>query len=335
MQLEVDIQRGRKSMGVGRDGSLTGAGRSEAAVTFLPAGVGLPGHPGRAGAQQGSCPKSCAVSGSDAGCSPLGAPTRRTRLTTLDEAWVAGTTRPRSGGGAHGLAKVALCGQVALGDDEETRAQRVFKESTVRRRPRRRLSRGGAALVGTCAVVAAVAACGGSQGPGADAGTTASPTTTAVASTTSSPSAGSSTIGQEAFAAYQQAFTVIAQVAGSSTGVSTDPRLARLLMNPWYLEVVQQINVYRLRDEIVKGTYSFSNFHLDEVTADGRVIFTDCQTNGQAVYNAKTGALVGSADTTRIPEQVVAYRSSASAAFKIADDNQGTATAGAMDACAQ
>ncbi len=128
---------------------------------------------------------------------------------------------------------------------------------------------------------------------------------------------------------------MIAQVAGSPTGVSTDPRLAQLLMNPWYLEVVQAINVYRLHDEIVKGTYSFSNFHLDQVTADGRVIFTDCQTNGQAVYDAKTGALVGRSGTTRIPEQVVAYRNSASAAFKIADDNQGTATAGATDACAQ
>lgn len=306
-------------------------------MAFLPAGVELPGPPvipggpehSRAAAQR--VPRSPAPM---ADCSAPGAPTRGARPGTL-EGWVAGMTRPRSGGGAQGVPKVALCGQVALGGDEETRAQRVFKESTVRRRPRRRLSRGGAALVGTCAVVAAVAACGSSHGPGADATTTTPAPTTAVASTTSSPSAGNSTIGQEAFAAYQQAFTVIAQVAGSPTGVSTDPRLAQLLMNPWYLEVVQAINVYRLHDEIVKGTYSFSNFHLDQVTADGRVIFTDCQTNGQAVYDAKTGALVGRSGTTRIPEQVVAYRNSASAAFKIADDNQGTATAGATDACAQ
>lgn len=230
---------------------------------------------------------------------------------------------------------MALWGQAALGGDEEARAQRVCKESTFRWRPRRRLSRGGAALVGTFAVLMSSAGCGSSHKPDPGATTTTSAATTAVAPVTSSPSAGNSTVGQEAFAAYQQAFTLIAQIAASPTGVSTDPRLAQVLMNPWYLEVVQEINVYRLRDEVVKGPYSFSNFHLDDVTTDGRVIFTDCQTNGQAVYNAKTGALIGSAGTTRIPEQVVAYRTSAAAAFKIADDNQGTATPGATNACAQ
>jgi hypothetical protein len=229
---------------------------------------------------------------------------------------------------------VALCQQVAQAGEEETRAQRVCQESTVRRRPQRRLSRGGAALVGTFAVLVAASGCSSAHKPNADASTT-STTTTALASTTSTTSDGNSTAGQEAFAAFQQAFTVIAQVAGSPTGVSTDPRLAQVLMNPFYLQVVQEINVYRLRGEVVKGPYSFSNFHLDEVTGDGRVIFTDCQTNGQAVYNAKTGALIGSGGTTRIPEQVVAYRSSPSTTFKIADDNQGTATAGARDACAQ
>ena len=237
-------------------------------------------------------------------------------------------TRPRSSGGAQDARKVALWEQVALGGDEVTRALRVC--STVCGRHQGRLSRGVAAFVGTFAVLASVAACGSSHHRGADA-----TTTTVAASTTTSLPNDNSAIGQEAFAAYQQAFEVIARVAGSPTGVSTDPRLAQVLMNPWYLEVVQEINVYRLHDEIVKGTYSFSNFQLDQVTTDGRVIFTDCQTNGQAVYNAKTGALIGSADTTKIPEQVVAYRSSSSAAFKIADDNQGTATAGARDACAQ
>ena len=238
-------------------------------------------------------------------------------------------TRPRSSGGAQDARKVALWEQVALGGDEVTRALRVC--STVCGRHQGRLSRGVAAFVGTFAVLASVAACGSSHHRGA----AATATTTVAASTTTSRSNDKSVIGQEAFAAYQQAFEVIAQVAGSPTGVSTDPRLAQVLMNPWYLEVVQEINVYRLHDEIVKGTYSFSNFQLDQVTTDGRVIFTDCQTNGQAVYNAKTGALIGSADTTKIPEQVVAYRSSSSAAFKIADDNQGTATTGARDACGQ
>jgi hypothetical protein len=142
-------------------------------------------------------------------------------------------------------------------------------------------------------------------------------------------------VGQQAFLAYQNAFGLIAQVAESPTGRSTDPRLGEVLANPYYAEVVQEINNYRLRDEVVRGTYSFANFHLDSVTSDGRVIFTDCQTNGQAVYSVKTGALVGNAGTAQIPEQVVAYRASPSGGFKIADENQGPAITAARDACAR
>jgi hypothetical protein len=134
--------------------------------------------------------------------------------------------------------------------------------------------------------------------------------------------------------AYQHAFGVIADIAGNPTGRSTDPRLSEVLVDPFFSEVAQEINVYRLRDEVVRGSYSFAGFHLDSVTADGRVIFTDCQTNGQAIYSVKTGALVGSAGTSQIPEQVVAYQSSPSAGFKIADDNQGSAVTEARDACA-
>lgn len=185
--------------------------------------------------------------------------------------------------------------------------------------------------MGFLAVALLLTGCGSSHKPAAGASTTSSSSESAP---TSPPTTLGPTVGEEAFTAYKSAFSVIAAIAGSPTGISTDPRLAQVLMNPWYLQVVQEINVYRLRDEVVKGTYSFSNFQLDSVTPDGRVIFTDCQTNSQAVYNARTGALIGNAGTSRIPEQVVAYRSSPTAPFKIADDNQGTETAGARNACA-
>jgi hypothetical protein len=197
----------------------------------------------------------------------------------------------------------------------------------VRRYPTRHLNRGGAALVLTLAFAATLlTACGSSSKPNAASTTTApvttSPTTTTVA-----------TVGQQAFTAYQHAFAAISQIAADPNGRSTDPRLAQLLMNPWYGQVVQEINLYRLRNEVVKGAYSFSKFELDDVTSDGRVIFTDCQTNGQTVYSSKTGAPLSNTGTARIPEQVVVYHPSPTSGFKIADDNQGTATAGAKDAC--
>jgi hypothetical protein len=129
--------------------------------------------------------------------------------------------------------------------------------------------------------------------------------------------------------AYQHAFGVIAEIEGSPTGRSTDPRLRAVLIDPWFSQIVQEINLYRLRDEVVHGPYSFTNFHLDEATADGRVIFTDCEINSQAVYNAKTGALVDSAGTARLPEQVVVYHPSPDV-WQVADDNAVTSGAAAI-----
>jgi hypothetical protein len=140
-------------------------------------------------------------------------------------------------------------------------------------------------------------------------------------------------VGVRAFSVYQQAFALISQIAASPTGASTDPRLAHVLIDPWYAQIRAQINQLRLKNELVKGPYSFSNFKLDDVMSDGRVIFTDCQTNGQAVYSARTGALVRNSGTSRIPEQVVVYHPSPTV-WKVADDNQGPATAGARNACA-
>jgi hypothetical protein len=223
-------------------------------------------------------------------------------------------------------------------DDEHSLAHKVYRRITLRRCPRRRLSRGGAALVGMLAVLMALVGCGSnSHKPPDSAAATTAPTTSTVTQTTTAPTATYTTlsaVGQQAFLSYQQAFGVIAEISGTPTARSTDPRLSEVLIDPFYSEVVQEINVYRLRDEVVRGSYSFANIHLDTVTTDGRVIFTDCQTNSQAVYSAKTGALVGDAGTSHIPEQIVAFRSSPSAGFKIADDNQGPAVTAARDACA-
>lgn len=240
-------------------------------------------------------------------------------------------TESRLSPGAHSARKVALCARSAPEGAEVQRSRQVCDKSTVHRGPQRWLSRGGAALVWSLAVIGMVAACGSSSHkPVADSTTVAVPPSSAQTTGSTVPS-----VGQQAFLAYQNAFGLIAQIAESPTGRSTDPRLGEVLANPYYTEVVQEINNYRLRDEVVRGTYSFANFHLDAVTPDGRVIFTDCQTNGQAVYSVKTGALVGNAGTAQIPEQVVAYRASPTDGFKIADENQGPAITAARDSCAR
>ncbi len=203
-------------------------------------------------------------------------------------------------------------------------------KSTVRRRPRRRLSRGGAALVWTLAVLIALGGCGGKPHSAID-----GPTTTITTATPSSATKQTTTtlvaVGQQAFLAYQHAFGVIAQLEASPTARSTDPRLRDVLIDPWFSQIAEEISVYRLRDEVVRGPYSFTNFHLDQVMADGRVIFTDCQVNGQAVYNAKTGALVGSSATAHLAEQVVVYHPSPDV-WQVADDN--AVTSGAAGICA-
>lgn len=231
-----------------------------------------------------------------------------------------------SSSGRRTVGKVAVCAQVTLADNEVARPSRMYRRTTVRRRPRRRLSRGRAALVWGAAVLIALAGCGNSSHRRADGPTTTPPgssSTTSPTGTTVPP------VGQQAFAAYQHAFGVIAEIEGSPTGRSTDPRLRAVLIDPWFSQIAEEISVYRLRDEVVRGSYSFTNFHLDEVMADGRVIFTDCQVNGQAVYNAKTGALVGSSATARLAEQVVVYHPSPSV-WQVADDNAITSGAAAI-----
>ena len=228
----------------------------------------------------------------------------------------------RSSPGAQSARKVAVCARVALGDDEVAPAYEMCNKSTVRRRPRRRLSRGGAALVWSVASLVAIAGCGGSsRHADAPATTVTEPSSTSKPTSTTVPA-----VGQQAFAAYQHAFGVIADIEGSPTGRSTDPQLRSLLIDPWFTQIAQEINVYRFRDEVVRGLYSFTNFHLDQVTADGRVIFTDCQVNGQAVYNAKSGALVGNSGTGRLAEQVVVFHPSPDV-WQVADDNAVTSDA--------
>jgi hypothetical protein len=223
---------------------------------------------------------------------------------------------PRLSTGAHHVEKVAVCARSALSGAEVQRARQVCAKSTVRERPQRRLGRGGAVLVWILAVISALAACSsGSRKPVADSTTVPIPTSLVQPTGSTVPS-----VGQQAFLAYQNAFAVIAQIEGDPTGRSTDPRLKAALVDPWLTQIVQMINNYRLRDQVVRGTYSFANFHLDSVTPDGRVIFTDCQTNSQAVYSAKTGALVGNDSTARLPEQVVVYHPSADV-WRVADDN--------------
>lgn len=225
-------------------------------------------------------------------------------------------TESRLSAGAHSDWKVAVCARSALEGAEVQRIRQVCAKSTVRRRPRRRLSRGGAALVWSLAAISALAACSSSsRKPVADSTTVPVPTSS-VQPTESTVAS----VGQQAFLAYQNSFRVIAQIEGDPMGRSTDPRLKAALVDPWLTQIVQMINNYRLRDQVVRGTYSFANFHLDSVTPDGRVIFTDCQTNSQAVYSAKTGALVGNDSTARLPEQVVVYHASADV-WRVADDN--------------
>ena len=121
-----------------------------------------------------------------------------------------------------------------------------------------------------------------------------------------------SPVGAQAFQVYQDAIALLAQIEESPTGYSTDPRLGQIMIEPWYGEVRAYINELRLKREVVKGPYSFSKFRLDDVTSDGRIIFTDCQTNGQEIYSATTGAAVTNSGTSRIAEQIVVYHPSQS-----------------------
>ena len=98
--------------------------------------------------------------------------------------------------------------------------------------------------------------------------------------------------------------------------------MSQLIVNPWYTEVVQQINELRLKAEVLKGSYSFSEFALDQVTADGRVIFTDCQTNSEEAYSTRTGAQLTHTGTYRIREQIVVYHPNPQT-WQVADENQG------------
>jgi hypothetical protein len=138
-------------------------------------------------------------------------------------------------------------------------------------------------------------------------------------------------VGAQAFQVYQQAFALLIQIEGDPRGSATDPRLGDIMIDPWYAEVRAGINQLRLKREVVKGPYSFSKFRLDDVTPDGRVIFTDCQTNSQEIYSSATGAAVTNSGTGEIHEQIVVYHPTQSV-WKVADRNTGTT--GAVQACA-
>jgi hypothetical protein len=152
----------------------------------------------------------------------------------------------------------------------------------------------------------------GSAGSPPTSKTAPAPTTTAVPA-----------VGQQAFSTYQQAFVLLNQLEASPTGRSTDPRLGQLMLDPWYGEVRAGLDELRLKSEVVKGPYSFSKFQLQQVTADGRVVFTDCQTNGQERYDSRTGARVTNTGVGEISEQVVVARGP-DGMWRVADRNTGT-----------
>ena len=194
-----------------------------------------------------------------------------------------------------------------------------------------------AAVTAMVLFAAGVAACGGNSKP------STSPTTASTSQptggstpTTSSATPGStsttidSPIGAKAFRVYQQAFALLTQIEESPTGFSTDPRLGQIMIDPWYGEVRAGIDELRLRDEVVKGTYGFSKFRLDDVTSDGRIIFADCEIQNEDLYNARTGARLTQYGSQRTPEQVVLYHPSVSV-WKVADRN--TNTVGSAHAC--
>jgi hypothetical protein len=168
-------------------------------------------------------------------------------------------------------------------------------------------------------------------------------TTTTTSSTPSGPTSTTidSPIGAQAFAAYQRAAALLSQIEGSPTGASTDPRLAQAFVDPRYSEVRTEVNALRLKDFVLRGPFSYSNFKLDDVTPDGRIIFTDCQSNDQQLFNGKTGApvtytgslggLVITPGAGRIPEQVVVYHPTPTSPWQVADTN--TNTAGSANAC--
>jgi hypothetical protein len=204
------------------------------------------------------------------------------------------------------------------------------------RRQRRHRGTGSALGAGLLVLVGLLTGCGSSKpntapttfAPSSNTSTT-SPTT---AVTTTDPSATTTPTGiaGEAFTTYEHAFAVVVQIEGDPSGRATDPRLEQLMVNPWYSEVVQSINQFRLKDQIVKGPYSFSNFHLDQVTSDGRVIFTDCQKESQEIYSASTGAQLSHYGLQTTPEQIVVYHP-AGGSWRVADRNSGTP--GAVHAC--
>jgi hypothetical protein len=196
------------------------------------------------------------------------------------------------------------------------------------RRQRRHRSTGSALGAGLLVLAGLLTGCGTSKPNTASTTSLPSSSTSTLTTTTATTTGTTATtaptgIAGEAFATYQRAFAVLVQIEGDPAGRSTDPRLAQLIVNPWYSEVVQQINELRLRAEVLKGSYSFSNFQLDQVTGDGRVIFTDCQTNSQEAHSARTGAQITHTGTYRIREQIVVYHPSPGT-WQVADENQGT-----------
>jgi hypothetical protein len=196
------------------------------------------------------------------------------------------------------------------------------------RRQRRHRTTGSALGAGLLVLAGLLTGCGTSKPNTASTTSLPSSSTSTLTTTTATTTGTTATtaptgIAGEAFATYQRAFAVLVQIEGDPAGRSTDPRLAQLIVNPWYSEVVQQINELRLRAEVLKGSYSFSNFQLDQVTGDGRVIFTDCQTNSQEAHSARTGAQITHTGTYRIREQIVVYHPSPGT-WQVADENQGT-----------
>ena len=157
-----------------------------------------------------------------------------------------------------------------------------------------------------------------------------STTTTTSATPQSTSTTIDSPIGAQAFRVYQQAFALLTQIEESPTGYSTDPRLGQIMIDPWYGEVRAGIDQLRLKSEVVKGTYGFSKFRLDDVTPDGRIIFTDCEVQNEDLYNAHTGAQLTHYGSQQTPEQVVVYHPAANI-WKVADRN--TNTAGSAHAC--
>lgn len=159
-------------------------------------------------------------------------------------------------------------------------------------------NRGGAALALLVALALTLGACGNSKPHAAGPTTSATPSTPSQSSTTAD-----SPVGHDLWSTYVAAVNLYDQLIADPRGLSTDPRLRNYMTGQWYSEVAQQINVLRLKNEVVKGPDRVYGFTLLNVTGDTGSFYA-CDTNDQNPYNAQTGAPVPNATPGTVTEDL-------------------------------